>query len=354
MQVPLCFLRRSRGLCARVDRARARARSPTRRRGSSDAIGWRRSRFRMRRSSRIRRVSTRSRTNCCAVSVKVAWTATLRADQACRMGEALFAAAVRAGLRRVMVGVESGSQDTLDRLKKDMRLDQVLATAEMCARHDVGVIFNFIVGFPGEPEEQHRCDAAAGQAAAQHARPRSRPRSSITGRIPGTQSPNRRAPTATCFPKGLEAWADFDYVGERGPWVSAEAMAPGGALQVLHAARVAAGRVAVAAACRVALALRSRLVRVSRREGAGRARAATAAGVVMDLLLAHGYFLSSDAEEQRDHAAPPAARLALSVVPPQGARRRRRRLRRHVPALRGFRGMSAARASACRRTSRST
>ena len=24
------------------------------------------------------------------------------------------------------------------------------------------------------------------------------------------------------FPRGLEAWADFDYVGGRGPWVSAE------------------------------------------------------------------------------------------------------------------------------------
>ena len=83
----------------------------------------------------------------------MAWTATLRADQACRMGEALFAKCVRAGLRRVMVGVESGSQAMLDRLKKDLRLEQVLTAAEMCARHDVGVIFNFIVGFPGETDD---------------------------------------------------------------------------------------------------------------------------------------------------------------------------------------------------------
>lgn len=53
------------------------------------------------------------------------WTATLRADQACRLGDESFAKAVRSGLRRVMVGVESGSQAMLDRLKKDMKIEQV-------------------------------------------------------------------------------------------------------------------------------------------------------------------------------------------------------------------------------------
>ena len=84
--------------------------------------------------------------------LRVTWTATLRADQACRMGEALFAKAVRSGLRRVMVGVEAGSQETLDRLVKDVTVEQVITTAELCARHDVGAIFNFIVGFPGESD----------------------------------------------------------------------------------------------------------------------------------------------------------------------------------------------------------
>jgi anaerobic magnesium-protoporphyrin IX monomethyl ester cyclase len=84
--------------------------------------------------------------------IRVRWTATLRADQACRMGEALLVKAIRSGLSRVMIGVEAGSQATLDRLKKDLRVDQVLQAAELCARHHLGAIFNFIVGFPDEPE----------------------------------------------------------------------------------------------------------------------------------------------------------------------------------------------------------
>jgi len=153
--------------------------------------------------------------------LSIAWTATLRADQACRMGEASFEKAVRAGLTRVMIGVESGSQDTLDRLKKDARIDQVMTAAEMCARHDVGVIFNFIVGFPDEPEASIEATLKlAKQLRAMHAgfetpifyyRP-----------YPGNPLADAAHAGGYTFPQTLEAWADFDYVGARGPWVSAD------------------------------------------------------------------------------------------------------------------------------------
>src|SRR4029453_11109870 len=57
------------------------------------------------------------------------------------------------GLTRVMMGVESGSQGTLDWMKKDMRVELVSETAERLRRHGIGAIFNFIVGFPEESEE---------------------------------------------------------------------------------------------------------------------------------------------------------------------------------------------------------
>ena len=151
----------------------------------------------------------------------ITWTATLRADQACRIGDDLFAKAVRSGLRRVMVGVESGSQEMLDRLKKDMKLDQVRQTAEMCARHGVGAIFNFIVGFPGESESSMRATLALAKSLRRsHAdfetpifyyRP-----------YPGNQMAEESAAQGYVFPTGLEQWADFDYVAGRGPWISAE------------------------------------------------------------------------------------------------------------------------------------
>jgi radical SAM superfamily enzyme YgiQ (UPF0313 family) len=149
----------------------------------------------------------------------VSWTATLRADQACRLGEAAWHACVEAGLRRVMVGVESGSQATLDRLKKDLRVEQVVETAERCRRHGVGAIFNFIVGFPGEPDEsvrerlvlawRLRCMDASFETPIFYYRA-----------YPGNPLADEARASGYTFPRGLEAWADFVYVGARGPWVS--------------------------------------------------------------------------------------------------------------------------------------
>jgi radical SAM superfamily enzyme YgiQ (UPF0313 family) len=153
--------------------------------------------------------------------IEVAWTATLRADQASRMGEALFAKCVSAGLRRVMIGVESGSQATLDRLKKDLRLPQVLAAASMCARHDVGVIFNFIVGFPGEDDGS--IDATlqlAKQLRAMH--PRFETPIFYYRPYPGNPMADAARASGYHFPRGLTGWADFDYVAGRSPWISAE------------------------------------------------------------------------------------------------------------------------------------
>lgn len=151
----------------------------------------------------------------------VTWTATLRADQACRLGDERFAKSVRSGLRRVMVGVESGSQEMLDRLQKDMQLEQVRRTAAMCARHGVGAIFNFIIGFPGESN-------ASMQATLSLAKELRRQNPDFETPIfyyrpyPGNPMAERAASDGYVFPRGLEQWAEFDYVGGRGPWVSAE------------------------------------------------------------------------------------------------------------------------------------
>jgi len=152
-------------------------------------------------------------------NLPITWTATLRADQACRLGDDLFAKAVRSGLRRVMVGVESGSQEMLDRLQKDMKIDQVRTTAAMCTRHGVGAIFNFIVGFPGESEQSIQATLAL-------AKELRRANAAFETPIfyyrpyPGNPMAEQSAARGYVFPQGLEEWADFDYVGGRGPWIT--------------------------------------------------------------------------------------------------------------------------------------
>jgi len=151
----------------------------------------------------------------------ITWTATLRADQACRLGDDLFAKTVRSGLRRVMVGVESGSQEMLDRLQKDMKLDQVRTTAEMCTRHGVGAIFNFIVGFPGESEHSMQATLALAKEL-RRSNPDFETPIFYYRPYPGNPMAELSAERGYVFPRGLEEWADFDYVAGRGPWISQE------------------------------------------------------------------------------------------------------------------------------------
>lgn len=151
----------------------------------------------------------------------ITWTATLRADQACRLGDDLFAKTVRSGLRRVMVGVESGSQEMLDRLKKDMTIDQVRQTADLCTRHGLGAIFNFIVGFPGESEQSMQATLALAKTLRQSNAAFDTPIFYYRP-YPGNPMADQSANMGYVFPRGLEAWADFDYVGGRGPWITPE------------------------------------------------------------------------------------------------------------------------------------
>ncbi|MBC8078063.1 MAG: B12-binding domain-containing radical SAM protein, partial [Chloroflexales bacterium] len=153
--------------------------------------------------------------------LRFSWTATMRADQGSRLSEEDMATCVRAGLTRVMVGVESGSQEMMDWLAKDISVEQVIASAEKCARHGIGVIFPFIVGFPGESDES----IAATMAMVKRLRamsPRFETPIFYFKPYPGSRITDEVVKQGYQLPQTLEEWADFDFVGSSGPWVSAE------------------------------------------------------------------------------------------------------------------------------------
>ena len=154
--------------------------------------------------------------------IKTTWAGTMRADQGFRMTDDDFDLVKRSGLRRVLVGVESGSQEMMDWLKKDIRIDQVYRVAERCRRLGIEAIFPFIVGFPGETDQSfratldmaHRLRAMAPGFATPIFYFKPYPGSSIT---------KDAVEQGFSLPDSLEAWSDFDYVaGSSGPWVTPE------------------------------------------------------------------------------------------------------------------------------------
>jgi len=151
--------------------------------------------------------------------LRFTWAATMRADQGVRLDEREWAACKRSGLRRVMVGVESGSQAMMDWLKKDIRLEQVFETAERMVRHGIAGIFPFIVGFPDEPDES----VEATLAVIKRLR-RMSPDFEVSVYFyqPYPGSPIADLVWARGYPKPrtFDEWARFDYVGSRGSWVT--------------------------------------------------------------------------------------------------------------------------------------
>jgi radical SAM superfamily enzyme YgiQ (UPF0313 family) len=147
------------------------------------------------------------------------WTGTLRADQGRRIDDATFALCKRSGLRRVMIGMEAGSQETIDRIQKDIKVEDMWITAEKLVRHNIGAIINVIVGFPGEPPEsvaeslrvarELRAVSSNFELAVFYFKP-----------YPGNPIAERLRAQNYRFPASLEEWADFDYIGSGNDWLS--------------------------------------------------------------------------------------------------------------------------------------
>jgi radical SAM superfamily enzyme YgiQ (UPF0313 family) len=152
--------------------------------------------------------------------LRFTWTATMRADQAVRLTDEVLSLCVRSGLRRVMIGVEAGSQETLDWIEKDITVEQVLTSAELCVRHEIGAIFPFIVGFPGE-------SATSVQATLDLVKRLRAMSTQFETPIfyyqpyPGSRIADEAIRNGYQAPTSLEAWADFDFIGGSGPWVDA-------------------------------------------------------------------------------------------------------------------------------------
>jgi anaerobic magnesium-protoporphyrin IX monomethyl ester cyclase len=154
--------------------------------------------------------------------MRFTWAATMRADQGIRLPDEIWQLCKRSGLRRLLVGVESGSNEVLKRIRKDIKIEQVFETAEKMLRHDIAGHFPFIVGFPDESD-------ADVQASLDCARKlRSMSPNFLTPIFyfkpyPGSALVIEAVERGFRLPQTLEAWAQFDYVaGEPGPWVSPE------------------------------------------------------------------------------------------------------------------------------------
>lgn len=154
--------------------------------------------------------------------VRFTWAATMRADQGVRLPEEIWKLCKKSGLRRLLVGVESGDDQMLKRIKKDIKIDKVFQVAERMRALGLAGIFPFIVGFPDES------DASVDATLACASKLRSMSSAFETPIFyfkpyPGSAIVTEAVAKGFELPNTLSDWSQFDYVaGSPGPWVTLE------------------------------------------------------------------------------------------------------------------------------------
>jgi radical SAM superfamily enzyme YgiQ (UPF0313 family) len=156
-----------------------------------------------------------------AKGMKFTWAATMRADQGARLSEEDFKTCAKSGLRRLLIGVESGSQSMMDWLKKDIKMEHVYLCAERCRQLNIAVIFPFIVGFPNESDESVKATVNMALELNQMHPSFSTPIFYFKP-YPGSSIIDEVVKEGYQLPATIHEWSDFDYIGSSGPWVSEE------------------------------------------------------------------------------------------------------------------------------------
>jgi anaerobic magnesium-protoporphyrin IX monomethyl ester cyclase len=147
----------------------------------------------------------------------------IRADTICRMDHDFLELLVRAGVKRLTVGVESGSQRILDLIKKDVTVEKVIEASRKLIPYPIVPVYLFMMGLPTEtPEELAQSIRLAFQLTDEN--PRAVKTFNIYTPYPGTELYGVALQHGLKEPKRLEDWACFNFrnIPKESAWIPSE------------------------------------------------------------------------------------------------------------------------------------
>ena len=144
----------------------------------------------------------------------------IRADMVCKMDREFFDLLVRANVRRLTVGVESGSQPMLDLLRKDVTVEQVVQANQLLKPYPIVPVYLFMMALPGETPEQFEQSIKLAIRLTDE-NPRAVKTFNVYTPYPGTELYEMTLKSGFRPPQRLEDWAGFNFrhVQHDAPWV---------------------------------------------------------------------------------------------------------------------------------------
>ena len=144
----------------------------------------------------------------------------IRTDELCKMDRDFFDLLVRARVKRVSVGVESGNQRILDLIGKDQTVEQILEAHEKLIPYPIVPVYLFMMGLPTEtPDELAESIRLAIRITDEN--PRAVKTFNIYTPYPGTELFDMAVQYGLQVPQRLEDWARFNFrnIPRYSPWV---------------------------------------------------------------------------------------------------------------------------------------
>ena len=147
----------------------------------------------------------------------------IRADTICRMDKEFLTLLVRAGVKRLTVGIESGSQRVLDLIKKDVTVEEVIEANQKLAPHPIVPVYLFMMGMPTETPDEFRASIRLAERLVDE-NPKAVKTFNIYTPYPGTELYGTALKHGLKEPDHLEGWARFNFrnIPEESAWIPPE------------------------------------------------------------------------------------------------------------------------------------
>jgi radical SAM superfamily enzyme YgiQ (UPF0313 family) len=147
----------------------------------------------------------------------------LRADEICSMDQDFLELLVRAGVKRIHIGVESGSQRILDLIKKHETVEKIIEANRKLVPYPIVPLYLFMMGLPTEtPDELAQSIRLAVQLTNENAR--AVKSFNIYTPYPGTELYRLAVQLGLKEPQRLEDWACFNFrnIPKESGWIEPE------------------------------------------------------------------------------------------------------------------------------------
>lgn len=159
----------------------------------------------------------------CQRAINIHWAASVNPKdvlRARRLGTNMLTKLAQSGCKRLLMGIESGSNRVLEEIvKKEVTRETILDVAADIADHGILGSYTFIIGFPGESLDEQAETFDLIEKLWQ-LKPTPETRVHLYAPYPGTPLYESALSHGFNPPTGLDGWAGFDYYAAQTPWAT--------------------------------------------------------------------------------------------------------------------------------------